>query len=74
MGVIHFDYSKLKGRICEKYGTILEFTQQTGINRSSFSGKLNNKVEFSQKEILKISKALEIPDHEIPIYFFVHIV
>lgn len=65
-----FDYSKLKGRIKEKYDTQDRFAKSLGIGRVSLSQRLNNNLDFSQKEILRASELLEIPTEEIPVYFF----
>lgn len=65
-----FDYSKLRGRIRELYHTESAFAEALGMNRSTLSIKLNNQVDFDQKEILNITKVLNIPKEEIPLYFF----
>lgn len=70
MSDLIFEYSKLRGRIIEKFETIGNFADVIGISRSSFSMKLNNSSEFSQYEIKKISEKLEIPKNEIEVYFF----
>lgn len=64
------DYRKLKGRIKEKYDTQDRFAKALGIGRVSLSQRLNNNLDFSQKEILRASELLEIPTEEIPAYFF----
>jgi transcriptional regulator with XRE-family HTH domain len=65
-----FDYSKLRGRIKEMYGTQDAFAEAIGIGRVSLSEKLNNKVEFRQREINKSCEVLEIPIDEMTDYFF----
>ena len=65
-----FDYSKLRGRIKERYNTESAFAEALKMNRSTLSLKLNNQVSFDQQDILEISKLLEISSEEIPIYFF----
>lgn len=65
-----FDYSKLRGRIKEIYGTQDAFAEAIGIGRVSLSEKLNNKVEFRQREINKSCEVLEIPIDEMTDYFF----
>ena len=65
-----FDYSKLKGRIVEYYGTQSNFSQEFGISNNMFSQKMNNKVRFSTDDIIRISDMLEIPEQEIGLYFF----
>lgn len=65
-----FDYSKLRGRIKEKYNTQDLFAEKLGIARTSLSLRLNGKVEFSQEEIIKSCNLLDIIPEEIPLYFF----
>ena len=38
-----FDFSKLSGKIVEKYGTQYNFAKAMGISEHSLSNKLNNK-------------------------------
>jgi len=65
-----FDYRKLKGKIKEIFDTQDAFAKALGISNVTLSLKLNNKAEFSQKEIDKASDLLKIKKEEIPIYFF----
>lgn len=65
-----FNYRKLKGRIREIFNTQSAFAKAMGMSTTSLSAKLNNKIEFSQKEIDKASDLLKIKKEEIPIYFF----
>lgn len=65
-----FNYSKLKGRIREIFNTQSAFAKAIGMSATSLSAKLNNLVEFSQKEIDRAVKLLKISQEEIPIYFF----
>jgi len=65
-----FDYRKLKGKIKEIFDTQDAFAKALGISNVSISFKLNNKAEFSQKEIDKASDLLKIKKEEIPLYFF----
>lgn len=64
------DYSRLKGRIKEKFRTQAIFAKELGISSVSLSAKLNNAVSFSQNEINKSCELLDIPPIEISIYFF----
>ena len=70
MTEVKFDYSKLKGRIREIFDTQSAFAEAMGMSTTSLSAKLNNKIEFGQKEIDKASDLLKIKKEEIPIYFF----
>lgn len=65
-----FDYSKLRGRIKEVCGTQDEFARRIGIGRVSLSKRLNNQIEFSQKEMMDSCKTLRIDKEDIPEYFF----
>lgn len=65
-----FDYSKLKGRIIEKFGTQTNFVKKFGVSENTFSLKMNNKVRFSTDDIIKISDMLEIDGDDIGSYFF----
>lgn len=65
---IKYDYSKLCGRIVEKYGSRKAFAKEIGMSEPSLSQRLNNCLDFSQSEILRASIALELP--EIDSYFF----
>lgn len=65
-----FDYSKLRGRIVEKYGSISKFSEQLAISRTSVDLKLNNKVDISRSEILEWSELLDIKSEEYSSYFF----
>lgn len=65
-----FDYRKLRGRIVEKYGTQGNFAKANKISDRSMSLKLNNRIGFSQKEIVLWCNQLDIPIDSIPTYFF----
>ena len=65
-----FDYSKLRGRIVEKYGSQTVFAKEFGISENSFSLKINNKSKFSSDDIVKAVELLDIPKSEVGIYFF----
>lgn len=65
-----FDYSKLRGKIREKFETQSAFAKELGISNASLSSKLNNHVEFSQLEMNKCCELLKIPKEFIPIFFY----
>lgn len=65
-----FDYSKVRGKIREKFKTQDEFASKMGFSTTTLSYKLNNKVEWTQKEIGKAVELLGIDESEIPNYFF----
>ena len=61
------DYSKLLGRMTEKFGTQANFAHAMKLSERSISLKLNNKVSWKDEEI---ARAVEFEVHEIPAYFF----
>lgn len=63
-----YDYSKLKGKIVEVYGTQGKFAKALGITGNSLSNKLRNENYFKQDEITKAIDLLAI-DNPTP-YFF----
>ena len=65
-----FDYSKLRGRIKEKYQTQSKFADAVGLSKGSISQRLNNILDFSQSEMEKTADLLNFPKNEIPLYFF----
>lgn len=65
-----FEYGKLRGRIREVFNTQEAFAEAIGMSSASISAKLNNKVEWSQREIDRAVEVLDIPKEEIPVYFF----
>lgn len=65
-----FDYSKLRGRIVEKYSTLSAFAQAIGISDGTLSSKMNSKTYFSNEEIVEACKLLGIRFEEVQSYFF----
>jgi hypothetical protein len=65
-----FDYSKLKGRIIEKYGSQSLFAKAMQLSERSLSLKLNGKRSWKQSEICTAIKLLELQEDDISIYFF----
>lgn len=65
-----YDYSKLRGRIVEKYGTITAFAGVLGISKTTASLKLKNEIGFSRDDIVEWSELLDIPEEEYTLYFF----
>lgn len=67
-----FNYSKLRGRIVEKFGTISAFADAYGLTKVTMSKKLNGKIVFSQDDIVRMSmpEFLDIPPSEYHTYFF----
>ena len=67
---IVYDYSKLLGRIKEKYGTRENLVKEITISSTSLNLRLNNKLKFDQQDIKELCIALDINEEEIPDYFF----
>ena len=65
-----YNYKKLNGKIVEIFGTADNMAKAISMNRSTLSKKLNNHVDFSAKDIDRISTALSIPRNQIGEYFF----
>lgn len=65
-----FDFSKLLGRITEKFGTQYNFSIALGLSERTISLKLNNKVPWKSSEIKKATEVLDIPQEEIGEFFF----
>jgi len=64
-----YDYSKLRGRIVEKFGTYAAFFKMLDITDVQASKKLNGKAGFSQDDMVEWSKLLDIEIGDIGIYF-----
>lgn len=65
-----YDYSKLKGRIVEKFGNQTKFAETMGLSERTMSLKLNSVNYWKQNEISKACKLLDINEDEIKQYFF----
>lgn len=65
-----FDYSALIGKIVEKYNNRYAFAYAMNLSERSLSLKLNGKIDWKQKEIVKACELLSIPMEEMPVYFF----
>lgn len=65
-----YDYSKLKGRIVEKYGTMRSFAEVLGIAPQYISPKLNGKIDITKTDIEKWARLLDITRDDYGKYFF----
>lgn len=65
-----FDYSKLNGLIIEKCGSKAAYAKMMGLSERSVSLKTNGKRQWKPTEICKTCQILNIPEKEIPKYFF----
>lgn len=69
--MIHqFDYSKLKGKIIEKFGTNQAFAEAMGWSFATNGKKLSQKARWDQDEILRACSLLDIEHCDILDYFF----
>lgn len=67
---ITFDYSKLKGKIIEKYGSQTAFAKALGVSDATMTSKMTGKTYFSQDEIMKSIVILGINPGAATEYFF----
>ena len=65
-----FDYSKLRGRIVERFGIQSAFAAALGMSEGTLSGRLTNKSFFTAEEIVTACKLLDIRLEEVNEYFF----
>lgn len=68
---IAFDFSRLKGRIVEKFGNNKNFANAMGWAPSAVTYRLRNAIRWKDSEIYEACEKLGIPLSEIPDYFFV---
>lgn len=66
------DYSKLIGRIIEKFGSRKAFAKACGFSENTISKKLSGKMAITTNDIHNWCEPelLDIPVDEIPDYFF----
>lgn len=67
---VEMDYSKLRGKIKEVFGTEGAFAKAMGYNRCTISAKLNGQSEWTRADIEKACFLLDIPFSEVGSYFF----
>lgn len=65
-----FDYSKLRGRIVEIFGTQYDFAKAMEWSERTLSLKLNGARPWKQGDIVKAIELLRIDPSEISAYFF----
>lgn len=65
-----FNYSKLRGRIAEKYWTMGAFCDAMGITRSTVRARFSGEYSWRQDDIVKACALLDIDKADIPEYFF----
>lgn len=67
-----YNYSKLKGKITEVYGTQSKFAKALEMGASTLNLKLNNNSEWTQDEMMEAINLLSIPPEDVKDYFFTH--
>lgn len=67
---IIYDYSKLLGKIKEKFGTQKNFAKALGIGVTALNQRLNNKLQWTQDEMKKTLILFNEPLNLIKEYFF----
>lgn len=65
-----FDYSRLRGRIIEKFGTQMSFAEAMDISERTLSLKLSGKRMWKQSEICLAINLLGLSEDDIKEYFF----
>lgn len=70
MKKLEFDYSKLRGRIVEKFGTQHNFADAMEWSERTMSLKMSGKVPWGQPDIVKAAELLELEYDDISRYFF----
>lgn len=65
-----YNYSRIRGKIKEIFGTQEAFSKAIGLSATTISDKLNHKVEWTQKEMEKTMEVFGMPVRLIPLYFF----
>lgn len=71
---VKYDYSKLRGRIIEKFKTLTNFAKAMGMSLPAVTQRLKNLTYFKQDEIDKACVILNIENYNIADYFFTQLV
>ena len=67
---ISFDYSKLSGRIKEKFGSQKAFAKALCVSETTLSNKITGIYYFTQPEIERSRKLLDLEPGTVSDYFF----
>ena len=70
MALRQFNYSKVRGKIKEVFGTESAFANALGISNQKLSMIFNHKAEFSLANIKDAVILLDIEPEDIYMYFF----
>lgn len=64
------DYSKLRGKIIEKYGSQMSFAKAMGVSERTLSLKMSGKRDWKQHEMRLAINLLGLSEQDIIDYFF----
>lgn len=65
-----YNYSKLSAKIVEVFGTQRDFAKAMGRSERTISLKMNNKLPWTQAEMEKAGRLLNVSVLDFPEYFF----
>ena len=65
-----FDYSRLRGRIIEKFKTQCKFAKAMNWSERTLCLKMSGVRAWKQTDICKAVQLLELDTEDIPVYFF----
>lgn len=65
-----YDYSKLRGRVVEKFGTYSAFADALQTHKSQVSAKLNGKIDITKDDIENWSRTLQIDREDYGTFYF----
>lgn len=68
---MEYDFSRLRGRIREKFGSESAFSESVGFSRTTLSAKLNGKVDWDCSDVVRACDLLDVPISQAHEYFFV---
>lgn len=67
---MEFDFSRLKGRIIERFGSFASFAHTMGMTKPALHNRLKGFTAFRPEEIIKAAELLGICPSELHLYFF----
>lgn len=65
-----FNYSKLRGRIIEIFGSQYKFAEAMGWSERTLCLKLDGSRPWKQTDICRAIELLGLTEEDIPVYFF----
>ena len=68
--MVRFTHAKLKGRMKELNVRQIDLAKELGMSLSTFSLRICGVHYFTQSDIAKMIKALDIPKEQVADYFF----